>query len=391
MKFVNQEVKTVSTLYPLDGAREYLNHVAAARADEPFLTAMGDPPCLRHEFITVHIDEPQAFHDMEPFFVGAALNTPSMVMDPAIGVVTMSAQDWSKFLDRTISSELRRKRPDRAGPLGLKLLFFGTHAKYTFEYFRAISTYLGRSVYPGLFPKYLDALPLMLFGYVPRSSDAGYLEDLRVALVDDHVFTTVSGVIGERALRYLNAVPAIMVDSAPIYGAMVVPPALSEKLGSLDTLEERIASGKAPKNKVAARFLTAVKWFEDASDALKDTDVSMTARLDTRPSRFIATASKSTWVTFLATWKDLYANDSLPKDFAAKVSDCLGLSFLEKCALGIADVKDIDDAVETWHKDPSNDTLLTALGFTREEYSQWMTHPEVVNSAVDRIRRERGY
>jgi hypothetical protein len=65
-------------------------------------------------------------------------------------------------------------------------------------------------------------------------------------------------------------------------------------------------------------------------------------------------------------------------------------SFIDKCICGDAFLDEIDDYIDSWHDDASeNIELHEYLGMTVQEYSLWMTTPSILAFIVDARRQGR--
>ncbi len=63
-------------------------------------------------------------------------------------------------------------------------------------------------------------------------------------------------------------------------------------------------------------------------------------------------------------------------------------TFIETVLAGQAQLTDIDEWVDAWHKDPSRPRALTAhLGLTFDEYTRWVMTPDALGAIVDERRR----
>ncbi|MEW6237245.1 MAG: hypothetical protein AB1656_17820 [Candidatus Omnitrophota bacterium] len=61
------------------------------------------------------------------------------------------------------------------------------------------------------------------------------------------------------------------------------------------------------------------------------------------------------------------------------MSNNLSETFIEKCLKGSALLDEIDDYIDAWREDESGEEeLYEFLGMTKEEYSLWVTDPDVL-------------
>ena len=60
------------------------------------------------------------------------------------------------------------------------------------------------------------------------------------------------------------------------------------------------------------------------------------------------------------------------------------MNFLQKVLKGTARVEEIDDYVERWHHSSSSLDLPEFLGLSREEYANWVEHPESLKKVVSK-------
>jgi len=62
-------------------------------------------------------------------------------------------------------------------------------------------------------------------------------------------------------------------------------------------------------------------------------------------------------------------------------------TFIDRCIEQpeLIDTDLIDECVENWHHSDISEimSLHEYLGLTKEEYAQWVTHPEVIRSIVE--------
>jgi hypothetical protein len=64
-------------------------------------------------------------------------------------------------------------------------------------------------------------------------------------------------------------------------------------------------------------------------------------------------------------------------------------SFIERCISGDAFLDEIDNYVDVWHDDSVSEDveLYEYLGMTWQEYSLWITNPNILSSIVDARRK----
>jgi len=63
-------------------------------------------------------------------------------------------------------------------------------------------------------------------------------------------------------------------------------------------------------------------------------------------------------------------------------------SFIDKCINGDSLLDEVDDYVDAWHDDTSdNAELYQYLGMTWQEYSLWVTNPNILGEIVDARRK----
>jgi len=67
----------------------------------------------------------------------------------------------------------------------------------------------------------------------------------------------------------------------------------------------------------------------------------------------------------------------------------MNTSFIERCISGDAFLDEIDDYVDIWHDDSTSEDveLHEYLGMTWQEYSLWVTNPNILGSIVDARRK----
>jgi len=67
----------------------------------------------------------------------------------------------------------------------------------------------------------------------------------------------------------------------------------------------------------------------------------------------------------------------------------MNTSFIERCISGDAFLDEIDDYVDVWHDDNTSDNieLCEYLGMTWQEYSLWVTNPNILGLIVDTRRK----
>lgn len=53
-------------------------------------------------------------------------------------------------------------------------------------------------------------------------------------------------------------------------------------------------------------------------------------------------------------------------------------NFIEKCLEGRALPDEIDDFVDSWHEEDTDEPLYHFLGMTKREYSLWVADPDVL-------------
>jgi len=53
-------------------------------------------------------------------------------------------------------------------------------------------------------------------------------------------------------------------------------------------------------------------------------------------------------------------------------------TFIEECLAGRARPEDIDDFVEAWHQDESDEPIDSFLGMTEDEYALWVEQPRAL-------------
>ncbi len=58
-------------------------------------------------------------------------------------------------------------------------------------------------------------------------------------------------------------------------------------------------------------------------------------------------------------------------------------NFIEKCLKGQVLPDDIDDFIDSWHEEDSDQPLHRYLGMTRSEYSLWVADPDVLPYIVN--------
>ncbi len=65
------------------------------------------------------------------------------------------------------------------------------------------------------------------------------------------------------------------------------------------------------------------------------------------------------------------------------------ISFIDKCISGDAFLDEVDDYVDAWHDNSSSEDveLYEYLGMTWQEYSLWITNPNILGLIVDARRK----
>lgn len=59
-------------------------------------------------------------------------------------------------------------------------------------------------------------------------------------------------------------------------------------------------------------------------------------------------------------------------------------TFVDQCVQGISSPEAIDDYVDQWHKDDSDQSLWAFLGMTLEQYTAWVKNPEILTDILEK-------
>jgi hypothetical protein len=67
----------------------------------------------------------------------------------------------------------------------------------------------------------------------------------------------------------------------------------------------------------------------------------------------------------------------------------MSMSFIERCLSGDAFLDEIDEHVDVWHDDNTSENieLYEYLGMTWQEYSLWVTNPNILGLIIDTRRK----
>jgi hypothetical protein len=66
----------------------------------------------------------------------------------------------------------------------------------------------------------------------------------------------------------------------------------------------------------------------------------------------------------------------------------MNITFIDKCISGDAFLDEVDDYIDAWHDDTSEDAELHEyLGMTWQEYSLWITNPSILGTIVETRRK----
>lgn len=67
----------------------------------------------------------------------------------------------------------------------------------------------------------------------------------------------------------------------------------------------------------------------------------------------------------------------------------MNISFVDRCIDGDAFLDEVDDYVDAWHEDTTSEDieLYEYLGMTWQEYSLWVTNPNILGLIVDARRK----
>lgn len=64
-------------------------------------------------------------------------------------------------------------------------------------------------------------------------------------------------------------------------------------------------------------------------------------------------------------------------------------NFIDGCLYGTTDLDELDDYVDFWHENETNDTLREFLGMSQFEYAEWLRLGDVVIRDILRCRKDK--